>query len=481
MNKSIKEQSIKGFGWKFFEKAGTQIISMIIQIVLARLLMPEDYGLIGYLALFISISDVFLKQGFTTALIQKKDISNKEMSSVFFINIGMAFAIYILLYLLAPFISSFYSEPKLINIMRVLSFSVVIGAIGAVHSAVIAKNLDFKKGFWGGLVNTVTYGIIGIFLASVGFGVWALVMGRLIGLFFETVVLWKLVKWRPEAIFSFRSVKRLFDFSSKVLGTNLLNTLFNNINSLIIGRIYTSTDLGYYQRGQNIPQTIMTSIDGSMSEVMYPTFALFQDNKYELRVALRRSMKLSMYLIMPILIGLIITAEPLTIILLTRKWLPSVKYMKLMCAICMFWPLSAQIHALNALGLSGITFKISIFEKCITLTLVLTLIKYGVIYAMIGNIISSICNFFITSFYVKKYINYGLEEVFVDLIKPIILAMVMGFIVNILNYMISNLYILLFIQIIVGIILYFGGSVIFKIDSFYYITAIIRKQICKEI
>lgn len=279
MNKSIKEQSIKGFGWKFFEKAGTQIISMIIQIVLARLLMPEDYGLIGYLALFISISDVFLKQGFTTALIQKKDISNKEMSSVFFINIGMAFAIYILLYLLAPFISSFYSEPKLINIMRVLSFSVVIGAIGAVHSAVIAKNLDFKKGFWGGLVNTVTYGIIGIFLASVGFGVWALVMGRLIGLFFETVVLWKLVKWRPEAIFSFRSVKRLFDFSSKVLGTNLLNTLFNNINSLIIGRIYTSTDLGYYQRGQNIPQTIMTSIDGSMSEVMYPTFALFQDNK----------------------------------------------------------------------------------------------------------------------------------------------------------------------------------------------------------
>lgn len=469
MNSNIKERSITGFIWKIMEKGGSQIISMLIQIVLARLLLPSDYGIIGYLTLFINISDVFIQQGLTTALIQKKDADETDFSSVFFSNIGIAVIIYLIFWGLSPLVSFFYHEPELTSIMRVLSLSVIIGAVSAVHNAVLAKNLDFKKSFYRGLSNTISYGVCGIFLAFLGFGVWALVYGRLIGLVVGAITLWLTVDWKPKYKFSFKRVKRLFNFSSKVLGTNLLNTIFNNVNALIIGRFYTSADLGYYQRGQNIPQTIMISVDGSMTEVMYPTFSLLQSDLNQLKSAMRRSMKLSMYVVFPILIGLFTVSKPLTILLLTEKWLPSVPYMKLTCIICMFWPLSARIHALNAIGKSEITFRLSCIGKCISLGFLLIFAQFGVIYIMYGTILTSCITFFITSYYVNKYLRYSLVELLQDICPALILSMLMGICVVCIGKLECILFIRLALQVLIGITVYILGSIILRIDSFKYI------------
>ena len=229
-NSSIKQKTLSGIMWKFFEKVSLQLTTIVVQIVLARLLLPSDYGIIGYLTLFISVSDVFIQQGFTTALIQKKDADQVDYSSVFFANIVMSIIIYFIFFCIAPIVAWFYDEPYLVITMRVLSLNVIIGALSAVHNAIMAKNLEFKKSFIRGLAYIVSYAASGILLAYLGFGVWALIISRLFGLSIGAITLWITVKWKPSLVMSNIRLKRLFGFGSKVLGTNLLNTLYNNIN-----------------------------------------------------------------------------------------------------------------------------------------------------------------------------------------------------------------------------------------------------------
>lgn len=475
----IRNRSINGFAWKFMEKIGSQGISLIVQIILARILLPEEFGIVGYLTLFINLSDVFIQQGFTTALIQKKDADESDFSSVFFANLFMSVVIYGVLVILAPFISAFYNEPELTHVMRVMSLTVIFGAFSAVHNAIMAKNLEFKKSFFRGLANILVYAVVGISMACMGFGVWSLVFAKLAGLFVGAIVLWITVKWVPHKIFSVNRVRSLFKYSSKVLGTNLLNTLFNNINSIIIGRFYTSADMGYYQRGQSIPQAAMQAVDGSMTEVMYPTFSLIQDDLGKLKAALRRSMKLSTYVVFPILIGLMVVSRPLTIVLLTEKWLPSVPYMQLTCVICLFWPLAARSQALNAMGLSNVTLKLSIIGKILTLVCLLLLARFGVIYIMYGNIFTSIITFFISSHYINEYIHYSIWELMKDLCPNLILSLVMGVLVHFVSLIGFANIVTLVVQILVGIAIYIVGSLIFKLDSLSYLYNIMKPHIVR--
>ena len=471
---NLKQRSLNGFVWKLSEKVGTQAVQFVLQIILARILFPEDYGIVGMLAIFISISDVFINMGFTTALIQKKNADDTDFSSVFFANIALALVLYGIMFAVAPLVAAFYNEPMLTPIMRVFSLNVVIGAFSAVHNAVLAKNLEFKKSFFRGLFNILTYGVVGIVLAYHNFGAWALVYARLAGVFVGAVVLWLTVKWHPKKIFSIKRIKELFRFSSKVLGVNLLNTVFNNIHSLIIGRYYNKEDLGQYQRGQQIPQTVMNAVDGSMSEVMYPTFSHLQSDLPRLKSALRRSMKVSMYVVFPILLGLLVTAEPLTLFLLTDKWLPSVPYMQLTCIICMFWPLSARSHALNAIGKSGLTFKISLISKAITLACILIFVKHSIFAIMISTIAASCISFFIVSHFVKKYLGYRYRELAIDILPSLALSVVMAVSVYLVNLINLSSIVTLIIQIPLGIIIYVVGSAIFHFDSFKYIISLIR-------
>lgn len=479
-DQSLKSKSFSGVIWKFSEKACMQGAGVIIQIILARILMPSDYGIIGYLNLFILLSDVFIQQGFTTALIQKKNTDDVDCSSVFFANIIMAIAIYLILFFAAPFIALFYHEDYLIPTLRVLALNVIIGAFSAVHNALMQKNLEFKKSFIRGLAYIFAYGISGIVLAKLGFGVWALIIARLFGLVVGAVVLWVTVKWRPILVLSIGRLKELFKFSSKVLGTNLLNTIFNNVNSLIIGHYYENEDLGFYQRGQSIPQAVMSAIDGSMNEVMYPTFSKLQDNITALKKAVRRSMRLSMFVVFPLLMGLLVTSKQLTVVLLTEKWLPSVPYMQLTCVICMFWPLSARTHALNAMGKSNVTFKLSLLSKAISLSMILVMVRYGVLMIMIGTIIASFINFFIISIVVSKYLNYNLLELFTDITPSLLLVLFMGAVVYSVQFIGLNDALTLLIQIPVGVIVYIFGSKALHIDSYEYLINTVKGLLHKQ-
>ena len=474
-NDNLKSRAISGMIWKFAEKIGTQGIQFIVQIVLARLLLPEDYGLVGLLTIFITICDVFVLQGFTTALIQKKDADKIDFSSVFYANIIMSALLYIILFFSAPLIAAFYNEPQLVSITRVLSLNVFLGAFSAVHNAIMSRSLEFKKSFIRGLSNVLTYGVVGLVLALLNFGAWSLVYAKLAGVFVGGITLWITVKWLPTFDFSLQRIKKLFRFSSKILGTNLLNTIFNNIHSLIIGKFYNQADLGYYQRGQQIPQTIMTAVDGSLNEVMYPTLSILQNDLVALKSALRRSIRTSMYLVLPILFGLLVTAEPLTLVLLTEKWLPSVPYMQLACVVCMFWPLSARTHALNAIGNSGLTFKLSLVSKAITLALILACVKFGIYAIMLGTIFASCITFFITSYFVKKYINYSFKETLYDIVPSLILSLSMAFVVYLVRLASLHHLFCLFIQIFIGVFFYISFSLIFKIDSLNYIISFLKK------
>ena len=471
---NLKERAVGGAIWKLAEKLGMQMMQIVIQIVLARILLPEDYGIIGLLSIFINISDVFILQGFTTALIQKKDADELDYSSVFFANLTMSIVIYIIFYAISPAVAKFYNTPQLCRVMRVLSLNIIVGAFCAVHNAIVSKNLQFKISFIRNIANTVTQGVVGIVMACFGYGVWSLVGSKIAGTFVGMVILCVTVEWKPKFVFSIERIKSLFKYSSKVLGTNLLNTIFNNIHSLIIGRYFSTIDVGYYQRGQQIPQAAMTAVDGSMNEVLYPTLSLLQNEPDRLKSALRRSMKTSMYIVLPMLMGLMVTAKPLTLILLTDKWLPSVPFMQLTCLITIFWPLSARSHALNAIGRSDVTLKLSVISKVLTLIMIVLCIPLGIYAIMWGTLLASFASFGITSFYAKKYLNYSIKELFSDIGSSIFLSAGMAFVVVVLSKIKVPLLPSLMLQILGGVVFYATLSAAVHLESYEYLMGMIR-------
>lgn len=468
-NENLKERALHGALWKFAEKIGMNLMQVVIQIVLARLLLPEDYGIIGLLTIFISISDVFILQGFTTALIQKKDADEVDFSSVFFANILMSLCIYAFFFAIAPAVAAFYNLSQLCSVMRVMSLNILIGALCAVHNAIISKKLEFKVSFIRNMANTATQGIVGIAMALLGFGVWSLVGSKIAGTFIGMLILCCTVDWKPKLVFSAERIKSLFNFSSKILGTNLLNTIFNNIHSIIIGKFFLPVDVGYYQRGQQIPQVAMTAIDGSLNEVLYPTLSILQNDLQKLKNALRRSMKTSIYVIMPMMLTLIVVAEPMTRLLLTDKWLPSVPFMQLTCAITLFWPFAARTHALNSLGKSYITFKVSVISKIITILMIIICIPMGIYAIMWGTLLASVIAFFITSYFVNKYIKYNLKELMSDIEDSVVISIGMAFIEFLIGIIDINYIGRLALQLIIGVIFYFGISEFLQIEAYIYI------------
>lgn len=475
-NSDIKTRAFKGTFWKIMEKVGVQAAQFVIQIILARLLTPEDYGLIGLTAIFIAVSDVFIQQGLTLGLIQKKNADERDYSSVFYANFFASLIIYGILYLLSPAIATFYKNKDLVKIMRILSLNVVIGSICAVHHAILTKNLEFKKSFIQGFFNILVQGITGLYLACNGFGVWSLVFSKIAGTIAGVIVLCVIVPWKPSKTFSWFCLKSLITYSSRILGTNLLNTMFNNMHSLIIGRYFTDADLGFYQRGQQIPQVLMTALDGSINEVLYPTLSFMQDDLAGLKAVLRRSMKLSMFIVMPLLLGLFAVSEPLVVLLLTEKWLPCVSYMQLSCIVCMFWPLAARLHALNAIGRSDLTFKISVISKIITIVFIFVCIRYGIYAIMLGTIAASCVSFWITGYYTSKYIGYTMKELFRDLFPAIALSLFMCGVVFIVGNHIRSRIFGLFVQIFVGAGVYLIGAAAFKVDSFVYVIHLAKNM-----
>lgn len=472
---NLTEKTLSGLIWRYAERCGAQIIQFVVSIILARLLAPSDYGLIGLITVFISISMVFAQSGLGQALVQKKDADNEDFSTVFYFSLVFAVVIYILLYLAAPLIAGFYKEDVLTQVIRVLGITVIIGAANSVQQAYVQKTMQFKRFFWATLVGTIVSAFVGIFMAYSGFGVWALVGQQISNQVVNLIVLWFTINWHPVHGFSLKKAKQLFSFGWKLLCSSLLETVYNNIYSLIIGKFYSSADLGYYNRGKQFPMLIIQNINTSIDSVLFPVMSEVQNDSKRMRAMVRRSIVTSTFIIFPAMAGLAAIAEPLTRLLLTDKWLPAVPFIQFCCFTFAFLPIhTANLQAIKALGRSDIFLKLEIIKKILGIVILCVTIPMGLYAMMIGRCISTIISTFINAYPNRKLLNYSYIEQIKDILPSLLLSVAMCFVVLGVMLIPVNTLVALLIQCVVGVVFYVAAAKLLKFECLEYIFDIIR-------
>lgn len=467
-----KAKVISSLFWKLMERGGTQGVQFVVQIVLARILVPDDYGMIAIITVFIMIANVFIQSGFSTALIQKKDTDEVDLSSVFYLSIFVAFLLYIILFFTAPIIAAFYEIPLLIPVLRILTITLLFGAFNSLQNAVIARKMQFRKLFFSSLGAVLISGTAGIVLAYRGYGVWALVAQQIVNQLLITLILWFTVKWRPKLLFSIKRLKGLFSYGWKLLVSSLIDTLYMNLRNLIIGKLYNPDILGFYNRGDQFPSIIVSNINGSIQSVLLPALASQQENKLRVKDMVRRSIVTSSFILFPIMFGLAVIAEPLVKILLTYKWLPCVPYLQIFCACYALWPIhTANLQAINALGRSDIFLKLEIIKKALGLIILGVTIFYGSYAIAVGLLVSGIISTFINAYPNLKLLNYSYKEQWKDIMPSLLLSLVMASMVYTIEWFSMPVWLTLLIQICLGVLIYLGLVMIFKLECFTYLMA----------
>ena len=476
-NKSV----ISNFIWRFAERCGAQIVTFIVSIVLARILSPDDYGTIALVTVFTSILQVFVDSGLGTALVQKKNADDLDFSSVFYFNLIVCIILYGLMFIAAPLIANFYGDNTLIPVIRVISITILISGVKGIQQSYVSKNMLFKRFFFSTLCGTIFSAVLGICMAYMGFGVWSLVFQQISNTAIDTIILWVTVKWRPHKMFSWNRLKSLLSYGWKLLVSSLLDTVYNNLRNLIIGKIYSASDLAYYNQGDKFPKVIVTNINTSIDSVLLPSMADVQDDHLKVKSMTRRAIKTSTYIMAPLMMGLAFCATPIVKLVLTDKWLMCVPYLRIFCISYMFWPIhTANLNAIKAMGRSDLFLKLEVLKKLVGLTLLFITMNISVMAMAYSLLVSSLASQIINTWPNKKLLNYGYLEQLKDILPSITLAVVMGAIISLFSLIELNMAIQLCLQIIFGMVIYWFGSRIFKLESYEYIVGLIKAIIKKK-
>lgn len=475
MGTKNKNSVISNFAWRFAERCGAQLVTFIVSIVLARILAPEDYGQIALITVFTTIMQVFVDSGLGTALIQKKDADDLDFSSVFYFNFIVCLILYAIMFVLAPFIAGFYNDYSLTPIIRVISLTIVISGVKGIQQAYVSRNMLFKSFFYATLGGTIFSAFLGIGLAYAGCGVWAIVAQQLSNTTIDTLILWLTVKWRPKKMFSLSRLKKLLSFGWKMLASELLEKIYSNIRSLIIGKMYSSADLAYYNQGKQFPYVIVTNINTSIDSVLLPTMASVQDDSRRVKAMTRRAIKTSTYIMAPLMMGLAFCAEPIVRLVLTDKWLPCVPFLRIFCITFMFYPVhTANLNAIKAMGRSDLFLKLEITKKIVGMILLLSTMWFGVMAMAYSLLISSVTSQIINSWPNRKLLNYRYLEQLKDILPAIILAIFMGSCVSLIGLLHLSTVVTLLIQIPLGAVIYVTTSAIMHLESFEYLVDTIK-------
>lgn len=471
-----KEYSVfSNFFWRFSERCGAQLVTFIVSIVLARILAPEDYGQVALITVFTTIMQVFVDSGLGTALIQKKDADDLDFSSVFYFNFAVCLVLYAIMFIVAPLIAWFYKDSTLTPIVRVISLTIVISGVKGIQQSYVSRNMLFKRFFYATLGGTVFSAFLGIGLAYAGFGVWAIVAQQLSNTAIDTLILWLTVKWRPQKMFSWERLKGLLSFGWKMLASALLDTVYGNIRSLIIGKMYSSADLAYYNQGDKFPNVIANNINTSIDSVLLPTMASEQDNASRVKAMTRRAIKTSTYIMAPLMMGLAFCAEPIVRLVLTDKWLPCVPFLRIFCITYMFYPIhTANLNAIKAMGRSDLFLKLEIAKKIVGMTLLLSTMWFGVMAMAYSLLISSVTSQIINSWPNRKLLNYRYWDQLKDILPGVALAIFMGCCVNLVGLLHLSNTVTLLIQIPMGAAIYIGASAAIHLESYDYLMGMIR-------
>lgn len=469
---------MKNFLWRFAERSGAQIVTFIVSIILARLLSPKDYGTIALVTVFLAIMQVFVDSGLGSALIQKKNADDLDFSSVFIFNFIVCIILYIFMFFVAPIIAEFYDDKNLVAIIRVISITILISGVKGIQQAYVSRNMLFKKFFFSTIGGTVFSALLGIFMAYKGFGVWAIVAQQLSNTAIDTLILWITVEWRPKFIFSWKRLKSLLSFGWKLLISALLDTTYNNLRNLIIGKLYSPADLAFYNQGDKFPKVIITNINASIDSVLLPTMSREQDNKDKVKSMTRRAIKTSTYLMAPMMMGLAFCSDNIVRLVLTEKWMECVPYLRIFCITYMFWPLhTANLNAINALGRSDWFLRLEIIKKIMGLTVLLLTMWHGVMVMAYSLLLTSVLSQIINSWPNRKLINYSYIEQLQDILPSILISVFMGICVSLVNIFKLPLLIKLITQIILGVLIYISMSEFLKLESYKYIKNIAKSLI----
>ena len=468
---------ISGFIWRFMERVGAQLVQFIVSIVLARIIEPSAYGTVALITVFTTIMQVFVDSGLGNALIQKKNADDIDFSTVFYTNIVLCLVLYAIMWFAAPSIADFYNQPELVPYFRVLSLTIVVSGVKNIQQAYVSRNMLFKRFFFATLAGTIGAAVLGITMALQGAGVWAIIAQQLFNLIVDTCVLWITVKWRPIRAFSFQRLKGLFSYGWKLLVSSLIDTGYNNLRQLLIGKIYSSSDLAYYNQGDKFSSVIVNNINTSIDSVLLPAMSSEQDHKDHVRNMTRRAIKTSTYIMAPLMIGLAACSKEVIALILTDKWLPCVPYLQIFCFTYMIWPLhTANLNAIKALGRSDMFLKLEIIKKCIGLTLLIITMWISVLAMAISLLVSGVCSLIINSWPNRKLLNYKVEDQIKDILPNIIMALIMGAAVLFIGLSPLPLIIRLIVQIVVGATIYYILSKITKNDTYLYAINLIQQR-----
>lgn len=478
MTSNIQNRVFSSLIWKFLERGGVQIIQFVVSIFIARILSPHDYGAVALLTIFISIATVFVQSGLSTALIQKKDADELDISSVFYYSLAVAIIMYLILFFSAEWIASLYRMPELVPLLKVMAIMLLPGAVNSLQIAILSKNMEFKKQFYSSLSAAILSGIIGLSLALTDFGPWALVFQQLSYQFIMCIVLFVLVKWKPQMLFSFGRTKALLTFGLKLLVARLIDTVYHNLESLIIGKRYSAETLAYCNKGKQFPLTLIDNIDGSVQSVMLPAYSAKQDDLVALKSMLRRTVSMSTYLVFPAMITLATMGTPLIGLVLGEKWLDAVPYLQLFCVVSMLFPLqTANLQAINAIGRSDVYLKLMFVKRILGIIILFASVYvYNSPFAVvIAAIIIEILGVLVNVPYNIRLLNYNFMEQIQDILPNLLIASIVGGVTYLVTFINIHYSLILIIQMITSIIMYFLLSVLSKNNNLAYAKVLIAK------
>jgi len=434
----LRRKAISGVLWSAIERFSQQAVSFIIQLILARLLAPEEFGLIAMVAVFIAISGVLIDAGFSRALIQRKQVSDSDLSTVFYFNLAVSILMAGAMYIIAPSIAGFYSQNELTDILRFLSVGLVLSAFGTVHRSILERKLQFKKTLWVSFPSTIISGGVGLLLAFQGYGVWALVAQTLVAQCIRSVFLWFQTGWRPTLTFDLTALKEMFPYGSKLALAAFLDQGFQNIYILVIGRVFSPVEVGLFQRARSLQKFPVDNVHGILARVTFPLFSSIQDDTIRLKRVMRKAIQVFSLAIFPSMALLAVAAEPIVFILIGEKWLPCVSYLQWLCVVGALYPLHAMnVNLLMAMGRSDLFLRLEIIKKTLLVVNVAITYRFGVQVMIYGMIVGSFLSLIINTFYTNKIVSYGLLEQIKDLRSVLVLSVLVFAVGSILSSMLE--------------------------------------------
>lgn len=474
---SLKKKTVNGVIWSAIDRFSTQGIQFVFSILIARLLMPSDYGVIAMLGIFLAVSNTFVDSGFGAALVQKANRTETDFSTVFYFNIVVAIIFYALLWLASPYIASFYNIPMLKDVTRVVALTLIFSALGGIQSAQLSIAINFKTRAIISLISALSTGCLGLYLAYSGYGAWALVFQMVFSSLLNTILLWCFVRWMPSLVFSWQSFRQLFSFGSKLLASALLDTIYNNVYTLVIGKVYSSSSLGLYSRASGLAQYPSSNITGVLQSVTFPVLCSIQNDEKRLADAYKRFIRMSAFVVFPLMIGLASVAEPFIRVVLTDKWEGAIYLLQIVCFSMMWYPIHAiNLNILQVKGRSDYFLKLEIIKKIQGVCILCITVPISIVAMCYGSIASSLLSLVWNTYYTKRLIGYGFLSQIKDLLPIIIHSLLMGAIVLLVTHFIEVMWVKLFAGILAGGIYYILGAYIMHFDELKEVLAIIKRK-----